>query len=233
VPALAGPLAELRERLRDPLPLLREYVYHPDFGGSFSLKSVAPALAPEIRYGGVAGGLASVLLAKLLIEGRPDDLFEREQIRDSLRSYCALDVLATQRVVERLRELASASITQGSNPEGNVTDCIFCRIASGAIPATKVAETERVLAFRDANPQAPTHVLLIPKEHVADSAATVDATHAELLAELFALAARVAAAEGLTGGWRLVTNVGRGAGQSVFHFHVHLLGGRPLGWPPG
>jgi hypothetical protein len=109
VPALAGPLAEVRERLRDPLPLLREYVYHPDFSGSFSLKSVAPALAPEIRYGGVAGGLASVLLAKLLIEGRPDDLFEREQIRDSLRSYCALDVLATQRVVERMRELAATS----------------------------------------------------------------------------------------------------------------------------
>jgi len=139
-------------------------------------------------------------------------------------------VLATQRVVERLRELATAT---APTTEDHVSDCIFCRIASGEIPATKIAETEHVLAFRDANPQAPTHVLLIPKQHVADSAATLNAAHAPMLAELFALAARVATAEGLTGGWRLVTNVGRGAGQSVFHFHVHLMGGRALGWPPG
>src|SRR5262249_54779559 len=161
VPALAGPLAELRGRLRDPLPLLREHVYHPDFLGSFSLKSVAPVLAPEIRYGGVAGGgVASVLLTRLVLEGRPDDLFERAQVRESLRSYCALDVLATQRVVERLRELASATTTRSSTTEDHVSDCIFCRIASGEIPATKVGETEKVLAFRDANPQAPTHALL-------------------------------------------------------------------------
>src|SRR5262245_57062895 len=234
VPALAAPLAELRGRLRDPLPLLREHVYHPDFMGSFSLKSVAPALAPEIRYGGLAGGgVASVLLTRLVLEGRPDDLFERAQVRESLRSYCALDVLATQRVVERLRELASVTAARSPTTEENVTDCLFCRIASGDLPATKVGETEKVVAFRDVNPQAPTHVLLIPKQHVADSAATLDGAHAEMLAELFALAARIATAEGLTGGWRLVTNVGRGAGQSVFHFHVHLLGGRPLGWPPG
>jgi hypothetical protein len=167
VPTLAAPLAELRGRLRDPLPLLREHVYHPDFMGSFSLKSVAPALAPEIRYGGLAGGgVASVLLTRLVLEGRPDDLFERAQVRESLRSYCALDVLATQRVVERLRDLASALTLQGSTTEDNVSDCLFCRIASGDLPATKVGETERVVAFRDVNPQAPTHVLLIPKQHV-------------------------------------------------------------------
>ena len=128
--------------------------------------------------------MASVLLTRLVLEGRPDDLFERAQVRESLRSYCALDVLATQRVVERLRDLASALTLQGSTTEDNVSDCLFCRIASGDLPATKVGETERVMAFRDVNLQAPTHVLLIPKQHVADSAATLDAAHGELLAEL-------------------------------------------------
>lgn len=114
-----------------------------------------------------------------------------------------------------------------------MTECLFCRIAAGAIPSQKVAETERVLAFRDIRPQAPTHVLLIPKAHVADSAAELEPAHGALLGELFALAARVARDEGLAHGWRLVTNVGTHAGQSVHHLHVHLLGGRPLRWPPG
>lgn len=114
-----------------------------------------------------------------------------------------------------------------------MTDCLFCKIAAGSIPSERVAETDRVLAFRDINPAAPTHVLLIPKEHVADSAAQIQGGHGEMLAELFELAAKVAHDEELEDGWRLVTNVGEGAGQSVFHLHVHLLGGRPLGWPPG
>ena len=114
-----------------------------------------------------------------------------------------------------------------------MTDCIFCRIAAGAVPATRVAESERAIAFRDLHPQAPTHVLLIPREHVADSAAALGPAHAELLGELFALAARVARDERLERGWRLVTNVGPEAGQSVYHLHVHLLGGRQLRWPPG
>lgn len=114
-----------------------------------------------------------------------------------------------------------------------MADCLFCRIAEGSIPSERVAETERVLAFRDINPAAPTHVLLIPKAHVADSAAQLTAQHGEILAELFGLAAEVAAQEQLDDGWRLVTNVGAGAGQTVFHLHVHLVGGRPLGWPPG
>ena len=112
-----------------------------------------------------------------------------------------------------------------------MADCIFCRIASGEVPARKVDETERALAFHDMHPQAPIHLLLIPKQHL-DSAAAVRPEHGALMAELFGLAARVAGKEGLTG-WRLVTNVGSEAGQSVMHLHFHLLGGRALGWPPG
>src|SRR4029077_8288647 len=112
-------------------------------------------------------------------------------------------------------------------------DCVFCRIASGEIPANKVGETEHVLAFRDLNPQAPTHVLLIPKQHVADSADSLGPDQASMLSELFALASRVARSEGLGRGWRVVTNVGPDAGQSVFHLHFHLLGGRAMSWPPG
>ena len=112
-------------------------------------------------------------------------------------------------------------------------DCIFCRIARGEIASQRVDETAHVLAFRDIQPQAPTHVLLIPREHIASSAAELGATHAATMAELFELAARIARREGLEGGWRLVTNVGPDAGQSVPHLHFHLLGGRPMRWPPG
>lgn len=112
-------------------------------------------------------------------------------------------------------------------------DCLFCRIAAGEIPSDRVAETDHVVAFRDIQPQAPTHVLLIPKAHVADSAAAIDAGHGPLLAEMFELAAKIAADEGLRRGWRLVTNVGEDGGQSVRHLHLHLLGGRALQWPPG
>jgi histidine triad (HIT) family protein len=110
---------------------------------------------------------------------------------------------------------------------------MFCKIVAGKVPARKVAESTHVLAFRDNNPQAPTHVLLIPKEHVADSAADLGPHHAQILVELFALAQKVARDEKLDLGWRLVTNVGPEAGQSIYHLHVHLLGGRPLRWPPG
>lgn len=113
-----------------------------------------------------------------------------------------------------------------------MADCIFCKIAAGTIPAKKVAESEHAIAFRDLDPKAPTHVLLIPRSHVA-SAADLGAAHAEMLADLFALAAKVAREEKLDGGWRLVTNVGADAGQSVHHLHVHLLGGRAMRWPPG
>ena len=112
-----------------------------------------------------------------------------------------------------------------------MSECIFCRIVSGQIPAAKVGETDQILAFRDVSPQAPTHVLLIPKEHL-DSAAAVNAEHGSMMSDLFGLASKVAAQEGLRG-WRLVTNVGPEAGQSVLHLHFHLLGGRPMTWPPG
>jgi len=112
------------------------------------------------------------------------------------------------------------------------TDCIFCRIARHEIPADILHETERVVAFRDLDPKAPTHVLLISKEHLA-SIEDVEDRHGPMLADLAQAAAHLARTEELEGGWRLVTNVGPDGGQSVFHLHMHLLGGRPMGWPPG
>jgi histidine triad (HIT) family protein len=108
-----------------------------------------------------------------------------------------------------------------------VDGCVFCMIAAGDIPSTIVAETDRVLAFRDINPAAPVHVLVVPKDHVADGAADIGPDHAELLAEIFEVAAGVAAGERIDEGWRLVTNVGVNAGQTVFHLHFHVMGGWP------
>ncbi len=108
-----------------------------------------------------------------------------------------------------------------------MTDCLFCRIAGGELPATVVLDTERVLAFRDITPQAPTHVLVVPKMHYADAAAMVGADPG-LAAELLAAAAGVAEAEGLDS-YRLVFNTGAEAGQTVFHAHLHVLGGKRLG----
>jgi histidine triad (HIT) family protein len=114
-----------------------------------------------------------------------------------------------------------------------MADCLFCRIAAGEIPADVVAETDRALAFRDINPQAPTHVLVIPRDH-HDNAADLARADGDLLADVLRLAADVAGQEGLEeAGYRLVTNTGEAAGQTVGHLHVHVLGGRPLGWPPG
>ena len=111
-------------------------------------------------------------------------------------------------------------------------DCLFCRMASGAIPVAKVHEDDLVFAIRDINPQAPTHILVMPVAHVA-SAADITADDAALLGRLFSVAADLARVEGLGNGWRLVSNVGPDGGQSVPHLHVHLLGGREMGWPPG
>ena len=114
-----------------------------------------------------------------------------------------------------------------------VSDCLFCGIVAGEIPAAKVGETQRTLAFRDVNPQAPVHVLVIPKEHHPTVAALAAAGDG-LLDEVITQAHRVAKAEGVSeDGYRVVFNTGPGAGQSVFHVHAHLLGGRPLTWPPG
>lgn len=112
-------------------------------------------------------------------------------------------------------------------------DCLFCKIASGEIPADVVLDREDVLAFRDVNPQAPTHILLIPKTHVRDVSA-LDASYGPMLAELIGAANELARSEGIAeSGYRVVANVGPDAGQTVFHLHVHVLGGRPMAWPPG
>jgi histidine triad (HIT) family protein len=113
-----------------------------------------------------------------------------------------------------------------------LADCLFCRIVAGEIPATKVHEDDRMIAIRDIGPQAPTHILLLSVEHIA-SAADLTEADGPLLGHLFAVAADLARREGLDGGWRLVSNVGADGGQSVGHLHIHLLGGRPMAWPPG
>jgi len=109
-----------------------------------------------------------------------------------------------------------------------MNDCIFCKIVAGGIPADKVYEDDRVLAFRDISPQAPVHILVIPKLHIA-SAADVAAGNADHVAACFAAISQIAEAEGLDGGFRVITNCGEDGGQTVFHLHFHLLGGRSLG----
>ena len=108
--------------------------------------------------------------------------------------------------------------------------CIFCKVVKKEIPAGIVKETEDSIAFRDINPQAPVHILVVPKVHVANVAAVEDADH---LGNLFQTACRIAAEEGLDDGFRLVVNKGEKGGQTVDHLHIHLLGGRQLNWPPG
>jgi histidine triad (HIT) family protein len=111
-------------------------------------------------------------------------------------------------------------------------ECLFCRIVADEIPADRVLETDDVVAFRDIHPQAPTHVLVVPRRHVPDID-TLEDDDGGLLSALFAAVRRVAEAEGLAKGYRVVTNVGAESGQSVFHLHLHVLGGRPMSWPPG
>lgn len=113
-----------------------------------------------------------------------------------------------------------------------VADCLFCRIVAGEIPAQIVHRGERTLAFRDIAPQAPVHVLVVPHAHHPNAAA-VAAADGELSADLVRTAAAVAAAEGYPEDYRLVFNTGAGAGQTVFHAHLHVLAGRGLAWPPG
>ena len=113
------------------------------------------------------------------------------------------------------------------------TTCIFCKIAAHEIPTQIVHENDRIVAFRDTDPKAPTHILLIPKEHIESLAAVRD-EHGSMLADIVQAAAHLARTEGIDErGWRLVSNVGPDAGQAVFHLHFHLLGGRQMGWPPG
>lgn len=112
-------------------------------------------------------------------------------------------------------------------------DCLFCRVVAGQVPADIVRSGPRTLAFRDIAPQAPVHVLVVTRQHYRD-AADLAAADPALAGELLAEAAAVAVDEGLAGtGYRIVLNTGSQAGQTVFHVHAHLLGGRPFGWPPG
>ncbi len=111
------------------------------------------------------------------------------------------------------------------------SECLFCRIVRKEIPAQLVAETEDCIAFRDITPQAPVHILVIPREHVVSLETASDAAQ---LGKLSLLAAEIARTEGIAeSGYRTVVNTGTAAGQTVFHVHLHLLGGRAMGWPPG
>jgi len=112
-----------------------------------------------------------------------------------------------------------------------MTDCVFCSIANGKIPARKVLETEEVVAFHDLNPAAPVHILVIPRKHVATLDDTVDAD-AAILGKMLLGASEAAKISALSRGYRVVMNVQAGAGQSVFHIHLHVLGGRAFAWPP-
>jgi histidine triad (HIT) family protein len=113
-----------------------------------------------------------------------------------------------------------------------MADCLFCRIIRGEVPSRKVHEDEHTFAFEDLNPQAPTHVLIVPKKHIA-GLKEASAEDAELLGRCHLAAAQIARERAIEDGYRTVLNVGPRAGQSVFHLHVHLIGGRALAWPPG
>lgn len=112
-------------------------------------------------------------------------------------------------------------------------DCLFCRIAAGDIPADVVLTTPDLVAFRDINPQAPTHILIIPRRHIG-TVSDLRPPDAEIMGKLFLAARELAGMEGIDeGGFRMVVNAGADAGQTVFHVHMHLLGGRGMEWPPG
>ena len=111
-------------------------------------------------------------------------------------------------------------------------DCIFCKIANGEIPAEKVYEDERVVAFNDLSPQAPVHVLIIPKEHIA-SCDEVTEENCGVVGHIFAVASKIAKEKGLSNGYRIVNNCGEDGGQTVHHLHFHLMGGSEFTWPAG
>lgn len=112
-------------------------------------------------------------------------------------------------------------------------DCLFCKIVAGELPSTRVHEDDRVIAFRDIAPRAPTHILVVPRDHIPSAAELTD-EDGPILGHLFAVAARIARSEGIADdGYRIVTNVGRWGGQTVDHLHFHLMGGRAFEWPPG
>lgn len=111
-------------------------------------------------------------------------------------------------------------------------DCLFCKIIAGEIPSTKVYEDKDVLAFKDIDPQAPFHAVIVPKTHIA-SAAEISSENSAVIAKIFEAAAKIAKEQKLDNGFRIVTNCGNDGGQTVGHLHFHMLGGRFLAWPPG
>jgi histidine triad (HIT) family protein len=113
-----------------------------------------------------------------------------------------------------------------------VADCLFCRIATGELASEVLFDSPDVMAFRDINPAAPTHVLVVPKRHIA-SASELSREHGRLIGEMFEIIGAIADREDLDGGYRVVANVGPDAGQSVHHVHFHVIGGRRMAWPPG
>ncbi|MBE6735795.1 MAG: histidine triad nucleotide-binding protein [Clostridia bacterium] len=113
-----------------------------------------------------------------------------------------------------------------------MADCIFCKIAAGEIPSTKVYEDDLCLAFRDLNPQAPTHILVIPKDHIA-SVDEINESNEAVVGHIFSVIAKVAKDEGLDQGYRVVSNIGEQGQQTVPHLHFHIIGGRDMTWPPG
>lgn len=111
--------------------------------------------------------------------------------------------------------------------------CLFCKIVAGEIPSTKVYEDDSVYAFLDIEPQAPTHIIIVPKQHIASANELTD-DNAEVVGHIFAVAAKLAQEQGFAeNGWRIVNNCGKDGGQTVGHLHFHVLAGRNLGWPPG
>lgn len=138
---------------------------------------------------------------------------------------------------QRRKQLVETGLLPVHGPNGSVRsvpdDCLFCRIVAGVAPSTEVLSTETTYSFRDINPGAPVHVLVVPKEHI-ENAAAIEADHGEMLADLVITARRVAEQEHIAAsGYRLVFNVGDDALNSVPHLHLHVIGGRRLGWPPG
>ncbi len=111
-------------------------------------------------------------------------------------------------------------------------DCLFCKIAAGEIPSTKVYEDDQIFAFRDINPQAPTHILVIPKEHIP-SVDAITPENSAIVSHIFEIIPKLAAEDGLDKGYRVVSNIGEQGQQSVPHLHFHILGGRDMTWPPG
>ena len=111
-------------------------------------------------------------------------------------------------------------------------DCLFCKIVAGEVPSNKVYEDDLCYAFRGINPQAPTHILVVPKEHIA-SVDDIDETNSSVVAHIFEVIAKLAREEGLDKGYRVVSNIGEQGQQSVKHLHFHIIGGRDMTWPPG